>query len=448
MLRDFNEEFLAVLAARRDPAAEVVSAAQSDALLRELGATTFEGKLFAHPVLFDRAELDALGRAGNALLSAQVKILRHLRAHHSDAEVLDLFAIPRRLAPYMRWENLDRPEETVARLDIIPTRTGYSFCELNVFPGVGCGEAYPAGQLYLRGQRLPEQVIASLPIGPLPALAAMYAEQARRQGLTRVVILESVSHGALGYPRQELLQRALREQSPELTVEILDEQRYPEAWLTRAEGERTLIHRMFTYREVSDDFAFFDRLWQSGAHLAGFESELRMSKRFLAMMGAPEYRALLSADELAAIERHLPPSYFLTEARLAQALRDREQLVFKWDESASYGGTGVLIGAEHAPAALEEKLRAAGVEHWICQRVVEAETLPLRATNDAEPADYRIVLGLYCYGGTCNGMIVRGSRASRVVNVSSVSGRMGWAFATSEEHRRALIEFLKRKESP
>ena len=41
-------------------------------------------------------------------------------------------------------------------------------------------------------------------------------------------------------------------------------------------GERTLIHRMFTYEEVTDDFAFLERLWQSGAAIAGFDGVSRV----------------------------------------------------------------------------------------------------------------------------------------------------------------------------
>jgi hypothetical protein len=381
-------------------------------------------------------ELDVLGRAATALLGAQVKILAHLRATRSDAAVLDLFGMPHRLLPFMRWDNLQHPERTVARLDIIPTRTGYSFCELNVVPAVGGGEAYRVGELYLQALGYPA---VSLPPCPLRTLAAQYSAQVRSQGLARVVILDSVGHGQLGYPRQELLQRYLRDANPGLTVELLDEERYPAGWLTRAEGERTLVHRMFTYDEVTDDFVFLDKLWHSGATIAGFESDLRMSKRFLALMCDPAYHALLSPDEIDVIERFVPYSFALSEVAVASALRDRADLVFKWDASASYGGTGVLIGSEWSAPELEHKLRASGVDHWICQRAVEAELLPMRNVDDMASHDYRIVLGLFSYGGAPNGCLVRGSRSSRVVNVSSPSGRLGWAFAVSEADRRALV---------
>jgi hypothetical protein len=435
MLRAFNEAFLAALGPHPG---ETAAHARATALMRELGATLFEHRLLAHPVLFDETELAELGRVAQLLLRAQIKILAHLRATRSDAAVLEAFAMPARLAPFMRWDNLDRPDETIARLDLIPTRTGYAFCELNVVPAVGGGEAHRAGALYFESLGYPTP---ELPC-PLRTLAATYVAQARRHGRTRVVVLDSVSHGGLGYPRQLLLQRYLEDAG--LAVELHDETTYPAAWLAPAEGARTLVHRMFTYEEVTDDFAFLERLWQSGAQIAGFESDLRMSKRFLALMCDPAYQALLDPDERTAIARFVPPSVALDDANLAAMLRDRADHVFKWDASASYGGAGVLIGAEHTADELEARLRASGVAHWICQQALEAETLPLRGIEDAAPADYRIVLGLYSYGGTPSGMLLRGSRSSRVVNVSNASGRMGWAFAVSEDTRQQLVRHAAR----
>ncbi|MCU0681137.1 MAG: hypothetical protein MUF34_02565 [Polyangiaceae bacterium] len=440
MLQAFNEEFLAALAAGRDPAGEAQAAGRAAALLRELGAGALEERLFGHPLLFDAAEFEALGRAAGALLRAQEKVVRHLRAKRGDEAVLDLFQLPRRLAPFVRWENLERHDETVARVDIVPAREGYFICEFNVFPGVGCGEGHRAAELYLETLGYPD---AGLPQAPLRSLAALYAARARRGGFARVVILDSVGHGGLGYPRQLLLQRYLQEAAPGLAVELCDEKRYPAEWLTPAEGARTLVHRMFTYEEVTDDFAFLEQLWRSGAQIAGFESELRMSKRFLALLCDPAYRPLLDREEVEAAERYLPRSFVLSEAGLASALRDREGLVFKWDAPASYGGSGVLFGAEWPEAELERKLRAGGVEHWICQRALDAETVPMRTPGDATPLDYRMVLGLFSYGETARGMALRGSRASRVVNWSHPTGRLGWAFVVDEGARRALVDHAR-----
>lgn len=443
MLRAFNEELLAVLSRNRDPIAEAAAHARAVALMKEVGAAVFEHKLIAYPLIIHDVEVAELARAAGLLLAAQVKLLEHLRATRSDAAVLEMFRIPPHLLPFMRWENLARPEETVGRLDIIPTRHGYSFCELNIIPAVGGGEAHPCGEMYFHTLGFPD---TARPPGPLQLLAAHYAQLARQRGFVRVVILDSVEHGRHGYPRQLLLQRYLRAAVPGLAVELCDEESYPASWLSPAEGARTLVHRMFTHEEVTDGFAFLTRLWQSGATLAGFESDLRMSKRFLVLMCDPAYRHLLSEEELAAIDRFVPHSYALTEDNVAAALADRAALVFKWDDSASYGGSGVLVGAEHEAGELERKLREHGVERWICQRALEAEELPLRTGDDAEPLPYRVVLGLYWYGGVTSGMMLRASRASRVVNASSPTGRIGWAYPVSAEGRQALIRHARERQ--
>lgn len=442
MLRAFNEEFLATLATRRDPVAEAAVHARAVALMREVGAAVFEQKLIAHPLLVDEADLAALARAGGLLLRAQVKLLDHLRATRGDADVLEMFRIPARLLPFMRWENLAHPEETIGRLDIIPTRHGYSFCELNVIPAVGGGEAHPCGEMYFHTFGYPD---TDRPPGPLQLLASHYAHLVRKRGYVRVVILDSVEHGRHGYPRQLLLQRYLRAAVPGLSVELCDEESYPAKWLTPAEGARTLVHRMFTHEEVTDGFVFLEKLWQSGAAIAGFESDLRMSKRFLVLMCDPQYRPLLDAEELAAIDQFVPHSYALTEEKVASAIERRAELVFKWDDSASYGGNGVLVGSEHEADELERTLRQHGVARWICQQAVEAEELPLRAAEDAEPLPYRLVLGMYWYGGATSGLLVRGSRASRVVNASSPTGRIGWAYPVSVEGREALIRHARER---
>lgn len=440
MIDAFNEEFVAVLGERRDAARETEAHAKAGALMRGLGAPKYEKNQFAHPLLFSEAEFLELGRASNALLSAQLKIIQHLFATRSREDVLDLFRMPRRLAAFINWDNLRHGDGTIVRMDIVPTRAGYFFCEFNVFPGVGGGEAYSTANEYVEVLGYPRVALTGC---PLRQLAGLYAEEIRKRDLRRVVILDSTAHSQLGYPRQELLKRYLEELSPGVSVELLDEVRYPKEWLKRSEGERTLVHRMFTHEEVTDDFAFFEKLWESGAVLTnGFEPELRMSKRFLAMLCEPGYQALFSDEEVAAIRKYLPPAFSLTEENLASALRSKDELVFKSDAGSSYGGSGVLMGADWPADVLEQKLREAGVDHWICQRVVEAESVALRAVDDAEPVDYRLVLGLYSYGGKPNGFLVRGSRTSKVVNITS-GGKLGWAFVVSEEGRAALVRHAR-----
>jgi hypothetical protein len=59
--------------------------------------------------------------------------------------------------------------------------------------------------------------------------------------------------------------------------------------------------------------------------------------------------------------------------------------------------------------------------------MVQASTLDLPVADGAAAA-FRFVLGVYAYGNRTNGMLVRGSADSRVVNASR-GGGVSWAFA-------------------
>ena len=440
MIGEFNGPFLAAVEEGWTVARDATAHASTMAAIHDLDSPMYEKSQFAHPLLFSEAEFLELSQACRALLSAQLKLIGHLIDTHSREGLLDLLRMPRRLAGFIHWDNLRHGDATIGRMDVVPTRQGYFFCEFNIFPGVGGGEAYEGSRAATEALGFPR---AGLMDSPLRDLAVLYAAECRKRDLRRVVILDSTGHSGLGYPRQEYLKRYLEELNPGVSVHILDEVSYPEAWLKREEAERTLIHRMFTYEEVTDGFVFLEKLWASGAVLTnGFEPELRMSKRFLALLCEPGHQALFNDEERAAIQKYLPPAFSLTEANLAAALRDKEGLVFKIDDSSSYGGSGVLMGTDWPSDVLEQKLREPGVERWICQRVVEAETVKLRAAGDSVPHEYRLVLGFYSYGGKANGFLVRGSRTSKVVNITS-GGKLGWAFVVSEEGRQAFIRHAR-----
>ncbi|RKI01637.1 hypothetical protein [Corallococcus sp. AB038B] len=440
MIGAFNEAFLAALEEGWSPERDARAHASTIAAIHDLDSPMYEKSQFAHPLLFSEAEFQELSRACRHLLSAQLKLIGHLIDTRSREGLLDLLRMPRRLVDFIHWDNLRHGDATIGRMDVVPTRQGYFFCEFNIFPGVGGGEAYEGSRAATEALGFPK---AGLMNSPLRDLAVLYAEECRKRDLRRVVILDSTGHAQLGYPRQDYLKRYLEELNPDVPVHILDEVRYPEAWLTREEGERTLIHRMFTYEEVTDGFVFLEKLWSSGAVLTnGFEPELRMSKRFLALLCEPGHHALFSDEEVAAIRRYLPHAFSLSEENLADALRDKTGWVFKIDDSSSYGGSGVLMGVDWPADVLEQKLREPGIERWICQRVVEAETVRLRAAGDSAPAEYRLVLGFYSYGGEPNGFLVRGSRTSKVVNITS-GGKLGWAFVVSEEGRQAFIRHAR-----
>jgi hypothetical protein len=432
MFVEFNEDLLAAFARRRDDIVASGAFARMRAFLNDVGWPNVG--LFAHPLLFARAAYDELCDAAHAMLSAQAKIMRHLCETRSRADVLALFRAPAGMAPYVDWERFVRDDCVIGRLDVVPTKSGYAFCEFNVFPGVGAGESAECYAIFADTFGAP----APLPSTPLADLAALYRDVCRARGLTRIVLLDSKPHAALGYPRQEPLRAYLAALAPEIPVLFADEDSYPAEWLAPGAGAHVLVHRVFTYDEVGDDCRFFGRLWRSGAFVTStFESELRMSKAWLALLWDEEFRPLLDPREVALIERYLPRAFRLRADTVAHALAAKDRYVFKLDYS--YGGVGVAIGKQHSAAELGRRLGEHAPEHWICQEYVEAQTLDLPYDGELAVAPHALVLGLYLYAGKPNGMMVRGSRASSVVNLTH-DASMTWARVVDDEEKRRVIE--------
>jgi hypothetical protein len=433
----FNRDFLARLGDKRGKIAATDVGRRREEFLRSVGAELLRNRSFDHPFLVHEADFTELCRAAQLLLSAQLKIVRQLCATLAPEDVLRTLRVPVEMAPFVDWDNLRNGGVTIARMDVIPTGGRYVFCEFNVHSAVGGSECLVGAELFCEAIGLGK---ANSPRSPLQDLSELYAELCRQRKLTRVVILDSVAHGKLGYPRQERLKDHLLQTDPTLTVALHDEATYPPAWLDPREGERTLIHRMFTYDEIKDGCEFLGRLKASGAYLTnGFEAEVRMSKVFLALLWDQSFHLLFTAEELHAIARYLPPAFLLTERNLHAVLEDRARHVFK--SNGGYGGASVLIGSEHEASALEDRLRASGLEGWICQAYVEADALAVPEPSGGA-VDHRFVLALYVYNGRSNGFLIRGSRSSCVVNLSNGSAKIGWALVVGDEGRSALAERL------
>ncbi len=438
MFAEFNLDFIEALRERSADIAASDAHARVRALMTELDAPLLRDVVFPHPLVMSEADFNAISDASQAVLSAQLRIARAMCDTHTHAEILALLGAPTDMEPLVDWDNFRTGAVTIGRVDLIPTRDGYSICELNVHTAVGGSELHPCYELFFDAMNLPRVPDRW---SPHRDLAALYAALCAESGADRIAILDSVAHGALGYPRQELLAAHLREQSPGVDVRLCDERTYPAAWLEPDVASRTLVHRMFTYDEITDDCQFLTRLCDAGARLTnGFEAELRMNKRWLSFLWDERYQHLLTERERAAVRAFVPRTVDITEQTLPELLAEHALWVFKPRDE--YGGAGVIIGREHAAADIAARIRAAGLQHWIGQRFVEAQTVPLRGHPGLATGDYRIVLGLYVYNDVTNGMIVRGSAESSVVNVSNGAGGAGWAIVVDEAGKRRLLQSI------
>ena len=110
----------------------------------------------------------------------------------------------------------------------------------------------------------------------------------------------------------------------------------------------------------------------------GFNVQLLYNKALFALLGDEAYAGLLTAEELAAVRRHVPWSRLVQERRTALAGREvdlvelilthKDDLVLK--PIRQYGGSGVVLGWETGQQEWEAALRVALEQPHIVQRRV------------------------------------------------------------------------------
>jgi hypothetical protein len=410
----FADDNRAFLARQRAEPSYAMAARGADQLLAGLGVSF---RSLPYYFRIDAGTHAALVRATSVLVRAQHKLLRHLVTTRSGEQLAAMFEVPAGMASHIDWPDLASSGAPMLRADIIPADSGYYFCELNHFCGVGAGEGYHSAHTFAE---LLNRPVAG--VSPFRQLAYQYVTQCRRTGLTRVVILDTTQHRAQGFGEQLMVQRYLRLLAPDLEISYHDEHTYPADWLRPAEARRTLVHRIVTYDDTSDEGAFLARLRDSGATVTCmFEAELGMHRRWFSLFCDPAYQHLLDAEERATISRYVPHTFDVGPGTVDAAVADKDRLVFK--RSYTYGGKGVLMGDEHSPSPLRALLGDSG---WVAQRRVHTSSLDL-PTADGETAPFYLVLGMFLFGEHASGLLVRAAAGSAVVNVSQ-GGGVSWAF--------------------
>ncbi|MEN3308465.1 MAG: hypothetical protein V7603_4667 [Micromonosporaceae bacterium] len=417
MFASDNRTFVADQRRKHSAADYAMASRGADRLLADVGVA-----LRSLPYYFrlDPATHGALGAATVALVNAQEKLVRHLCSTLSADDLTDMFRVPPAMASRIDWTDVASSRFRMLRADIVPTDSGYYFCEVNHFSGVGGGESYHSARLF--AELLGRPVCG---VSPFRELAYQYVSECTRAGLARIVILDSARHRRLGYGQHRLLQEYLKLMAPEIEVVYCDELCYRPEWLRRDEAGRTLVHRLVTLDDTEDGGAFLSAVRASGATFSCmFEAELKMHRRWFSLLCDPRYHHLLDEGELAVIQRHVPHTFELCRDNLRATLAAKDDYVFK--RSYTYGGEGVLIGRQHSRDDLRQALLAAQVEAWTCQRFVPASTLDLPSA-DGRTAPFYFVLGMYLYGERTSGLAVRASAGGQVVNASR--GGVSWAFA-------------------
>ncbi len=440
LFQRFNEELIEAAIASRERIERLLP--EQDARMRREGGHRY--LLLPLNFVFPEGDCARLGEAAAALMSIQTKVLHHLHESIGREGILRTFRVPEAMQRFVNWEELLEPETVVSRFDILQAEDGsYRFCEFNIDSCIGAAEIFEFAAEYF--SELGVDVPRSLDVSPpLKDLGALLAQTAARRGITRIVIFDwSVGGGSggKGYMSFERMRGHIARAVHPIPVFIADEKTCEEEWLTPEEARRTLFYRGFLMDEMDDGGAFFDRLKALGATVINtYEAEIRMDKGWFVLLHDEAIRQLLTPRERELIDAYLPYTCDVDRDNAASLIERKARYVFK--EKHSFGGKGIHFGDE-TPA---EELRVLFDEHpgaWTAQEVVPlAPTLfPFDAGFRSEPQ--KVVFGLYLYGSRVNGMLLRASTRSRIVNVTAGNARLAWAFSASERTRAELVSSLR-----
>src|SRR6185312_12347692 len=184
MFTDYNRAFLAEQ--RGGSPDYCMAAAGANQLLDDLGIAY---RALPYYFRIDPATHAELARATRVLVGAQEKLVEQVCRSFPADELARMFSVPPAMAAEMDWSNVAARGLRMLRADIIPTETGYFFCELNHFSGVGATEAYYSSYALAE---LSGRSVAG--ISPVRQQAYLYLTECRRGGFSRFVVLDTARH--------------------------------------------------------------------------------------------------------------------------------------------------------------------------------------------------------------------------------------------------------------
>lgn len=442
LFQRFNEELIEAVTASRDLIERRSLLPAQDARMLAEGGHRYH--LLPLNFVFPERDCERLGEAASALVGIQTRILRHLNETIGREGILRTFRVPEAMQRFVKWEELLEPGTIISRFDILQAEDGsYRFCEFNIDSCVGAAEIFEFAADYF--SELGVDVSRTLGASPpLKDLAVLLAQTVARHKLSRIVIFDwSVGGGSggKGYLSFERMREHIAQAVHPIPVFIADEKTCDAEWLTPEEARRTLFYRGFLMDEMDDGGAFLDRLIALGAIVINtYEAEIRMDKSWFVLLHDETIRQLLTQRERDLIDAYLPYTCDVDRHNAAALVERKSRYVFK--EKHSFGGKGIHFG-EETPA---EELTALFNDHpgaWTAQEVVPIAPaiFPSDAGFRSEPQ--KIVFGLFVYGSHVNGMLLRASTQSRVVNVTVGSAKVAWAFTANETTRAELVTTLR-----
>jgi hypothetical protein len=386
------------------------------------------------PLVIERDCYEAICKASQLLVKVQSKIMRYLISQHSQEEIVEMFNLVPSTKALIDWNDLEKAEGIIGRFDIILSKNGYQFCEMNVDCATGGLKLFDCLQEYVSslGWSLSDKYTS-----PRKNVAKYLHELVLRHKFQRVVIFSARKYLIDGSGTVRSLFDCVVNEIPEVPILLLDEKNYPEYLLDPSESKKTLLYRMALYDDV-DFHPLLARVFDSGATVINkFETEIRSNKKWFAIFHDPKYQNLLTEPERAGILQFVPRSFLLSSENFESFLKDKERYVFKLNRS--HAGAGVYIGAENKTEFLRKILSE--VDNWTVQEIIESQDLLLPEDEQFILKPHKIVLALYHTFDKLSGILVRANKKMSVINMSHGT-KIGWAFPCSIEERERLLSSL------
>jgi hypothetical protein len=231
-------------------------------------------------------------------------------------------------------------------------------------------------------------------------------------------------------------QESIRRYGVEVVYGELDEVRVKDGRLYVRDRPIDLLLRYFSVNQVARDPRNDEYVEVvTRAHDEGdvvlwtpLNSALLAFKSCLPLVSDPDFRADLSAEENALIDRILPWTRTLSP-ELADLVRaEREQMILK--PSAGLAGQGIHVGWEQTDREWAETLAGCQGGDYIVQRRVDPVPEPVMDPDTGEVEDWQAVWGIFAfpdgYGGVLGRALPPGTGS--VVNLGSKGAKVASAF--------------------
>ncbi len=340
-----------------------------------------------------------------------------IRAYIADADYRRLFPFDKRLEELILTDCGYDVSIPIMRMDIFYNEDtgGYKFCELNTDGTSAMIEDWQLG-LAFEKNNLPRELLGDVQSFELfdtwvREAGNIYRTFKNRRKNPRIVIADFLDKAYL--PEFEEFVRRFEKFGYSAKICDIRKLRYADGVLCDADGERVdIIYRravtvdiMAQYDECADFIAAYKDM--AVCVLGAFRTQVIHHKALFYILHSEETKQLLTPEENALIEEHIPYTKRLSEVDLDKICAEKDSYIIK--PCDSYASRGVFAGVDFTADEWREKVTRYAAEDYIVQEYCtpyRTENIYL-AADDAVFKPYSNLTGLYIYAGSFAGVYSR-----------------------------------------